>query len=163
MSRYHRAILKTIPKYKELAKGDEKLSTFIEELEEGCKTRLPINKMNRWLGYIQGVLIERGLTTVNEERDFTRPLFRPLDFASVITKFDPDVQELIDANNKLHRRAQIAEALHSSCVDTLEMWLSIYKARKDTPVYGIVFKYALDYMIKLKNKSEERFAELEKK
>lgn len=36
---------------------------------------LPIDKLSRWLGYIQGVLIERGLTTVQEERDFSRPLF----------------------------------------------------------------------------------------
>jgi hypothetical protein len=40
----------------------------------------PVNKLNRWLGYIQGVLIERGVTTVEAERDFTRLLFRPLDF-----------------------------------------------------------------------------------
>lgn len=36
---------------------------------------LPIDKLSRWLGYIQGVLIERGLTTVQRERDFSRPLF----------------------------------------------------------------------------------------
>lgn len=32
-------------------------------------------KYHRWLGYIQGVLITKGYTTVNEERDFTRPYF----------------------------------------------------------------------------------------
>jgi len=36
---------------------------------------LPIDKLSRWLGYIQGVLIERKLTTVQIERDFSRPLF----------------------------------------------------------------------------------------
>ena len=58
-------------------------------------------KLNRWVGYIQGLLIERGITTVEIERkiiawlpenpliaiyrsvlcNFTRPLFRPLDFS----------------------------------------------------------------------------------
>src|SRR5690606_24783578 len=32
-------------------------------------------KANRWLAFVQGVLIERGLTTVPAERDFTRPYF----------------------------------------------------------------------------------------
>ena len=40
----------------------------------------PLLKLNRWLGYIQGVLIERGITDVTTERDWTRPLFRPIDF-----------------------------------------------------------------------------------
>lgn len=32
-------------------------------------------KAGRWLGFVQGLLIERGLTTVQTERDFTRPYF----------------------------------------------------------------------------------------
>lgn len=32
-------------------------------------------KANRWLGFIQRSLIAAGLTTVQAERDFTRPLF----------------------------------------------------------------------------------------
>jgi hypothetical protein len=32
-------------------------------------------KAMRWLGFIQGILIERGLTTVTAERDFTRSYF----------------------------------------------------------------------------------------
>lgn len=54
-------------------------------LDEGtlelCKTAiqkietLPIDKLSRWLGYVQGVAIERGLSTVKNERDFSRPLF----------------------------------------------------------------------------------------
>jgi hypothetical protein len=35
----------------------------------------PIDKSNRWLGYIQGVMTVYGAITVDEERDFTRPLF----------------------------------------------------------------------------------------
>lgn len=60
--------------------GDRELAKFINEAMDSCH-HLPLMKLNRWLGYIQGVLIERGYTTVEEERDFTRPLFRPFDYA----------------------------------------------------------------------------------
>lgn len=33
-------------------------------------------KANRWLGFIQGCMIMRGMTTVQAERDFTRPYFK---------------------------------------------------------------------------------------
>lgn len=66
--------------------GDEHsdivLDGFIYEFIDGVDKRLPLMKLNRWLGYIQGCLIERGYTTVEDERNFTRPLFRPLDFAN---------------------------------------------------------------------------------
>jgi len=55
------------------------------ELDEGSRqlcqkaieeyNGLPIDKLSRWLGYIQGVIIERNLTTIQTERDFSRPLF----------------------------------------------------------------------------------------
>lgn len=35
-------------------------------------------KANRWLGFVQGLLIERGHTTVRAERAFTRPLLKDL-------------------------------------------------------------------------------------
>lgn len=35
----------------------------------------PIDKLSRWLGFIQAVLVMRGVTTVKRERDLTRPLF----------------------------------------------------------------------------------------
>lgn len=35
-----------------------------------------IGKANRWLGYVQGILIANGLTTVEVERNFTRPYFQ---------------------------------------------------------------------------------------
>lgn len=57
------------------------LYRFIQsDFHLGIVDRLPLNKLNRWLGYIQGCLIWEGLTTVEAERDFTRPLFRPIDF-----------------------------------------------------------------------------------
>lgn len=35
----------------------------------------PLDKMSRWLGFVQGCLAMRGLVTVGEERDVSRPLF----------------------------------------------------------------------------------------
>jgi hypothetical protein len=36
---------------------------------------LPLDKLSRWLGFVQGCLASRTLIDVDEERDFTRPLF----------------------------------------------------------------------------------------
>jgi len=36
---------------------------------------LPIDKLSRWLGYCQCMAIMEGKTTVQDERDFSRPLF----------------------------------------------------------------------------------------
>lgn len=36
---------------------------------------MPIDKLNRWIGYIQGVLAVRGFLDVGAERDRTRPIF----------------------------------------------------------------------------------------
>lgn len=58
-----------------------KLLVFLGDFIKGIEDELPLMKLNRWLGYIQGVLIVWGLTTVEAERDFTRPLFRALDYA----------------------------------------------------------------------------------
>lgn len=54
----------------------EDLNDLLDQFNRG----VPLLKQNRWLGYIQGVLIERKVTDVKTERDWTRPLFRPLDF-----------------------------------------------------------------------------------
>lgn len=35
----------------------------------------PIDKVARWIGYIQATMIVTGLTSVDAERDFSRPLF----------------------------------------------------------------------------------------
>lgn len=37
---------------------------------------MPAGKANRWLGFIQAGVIHLGLTTVQAERDFTRPFFK---------------------------------------------------------------------------------------
>ncbi|WP_163020478.1 hypothetical protein [Pseudomonas viridiflava] len=35
--------------------------------------RYPFDKLNRWLGFLQGVLAAVGIIDVDEERDFSRP------------------------------------------------------------------------------------------
>lgn len=80
---YHDALLKCAERYRDMMMERERGSAvwkFNEEFMAGCRDGMPVPKLCRWLGYIQGVLIERGLTTVGAERDWTRPLFRPLDY-----------------------------------------------------------------------------------
>ncbi|RYD62363.1 MAG: hypothetical protein EOP83_14840 [Verrucomicrobiaceae bacterium] len=84
---YHDALLRCAARYLDMMKqhgvpADDPLAKFVIELIDGCYRVLPDRKLNRWLGYIQGIVIERGFTTVTAERDWTRPLFRPLDFPS---------------------------------------------------------------------------------
>lgn len=59
---------------------DIELDEFICLFQRSVDNREPIAKLNRWLGYIQGCLIERGYTDVETERNWTRPLFRHLDY-----------------------------------------------------------------------------------
>lgn len=40
-----------------------------------------VDKKSRWLGFIQAVLITNGLTTIQAERDITRPWFKRIDNA----------------------------------------------------------------------------------
>lgn len=43
---------------------------------EFCLTNdMPVDKYSRWLGFIQGCLISKGWTTVEIERNRTRPWF----------------------------------------------------------------------------------------
>jgi len=80
---YYDALIRCGNRYSQMTlvyEPDSELRGFINEFIQGCVDGLPLMKLNRWLGYIQGCVIERGYTTVAEERDWTRPLFRPLDF-----------------------------------------------------------------------------------
>lgn len=54
--------------------------TSIQHLKKMCELAIRhpemyIDKHSRWLGYVQGVLTMRGHIRVQEERDFTRPLY----------------------------------------------------------------------------------------
>ena len=52
----------------------DNLYWMIYDLKKNYKT-FPIDKTSRWIGYIQRCLIEKDVTTVQIERDFSRPLF----------------------------------------------------------------------------------------
>ncbi len=40
-----------------------------------CSQEIPLDKLGRWTGYIQGVMAARGWLDVQAERDRTRPIF----------------------------------------------------------------------------------------
>lgn len=83
---YYEAIHKCCERYRDMMLEvnwpvDEAVWNFNFDLMFACRDKsIPLMKANRWLGYIQGCMIERGFTTVEEERNWTRPLFRPLDY-----------------------------------------------------------------------------------
>lgn len=60
---------------------EDKKETSIANISWMCRTAAincqnwPIDKLSRWLGFIQACLVFHGLTTVEEERKVTRPLF----------------------------------------------------------------------------------------
>lgn len=71
-----------IERYKTMAEGlhlpypDMTGSHLIWMLEElASNEEQSDTKKHRWLGYIQGILIANGLTTVADEREFTRKIF----------------------------------------------------------------------------------------
>ena len=90
MNDYYNAIHKCCERYRDMiidreywdgALAHDELYRFVMKTMFHARDKdLPLMKLNRWLGYIQGCLIEKGITTVEAERDWTRPLFRPLDF-----------------------------------------------------------------------------------
>lgn len=57
---------------------DKTLLEFIQEARYRV-WNISLPKLSRWIGYIQGTLIAAGITTVQIERDWTRPLFSELD------------------------------------------------------------------------------------
>lgn len=54
---------------------------------------LPEDKISRWIGFIQGVMSVKGYISVNEERDFSRPLFHSVYHNSCIPI--PEIKDII--------------------------------------------------------------------
>ena len=68
---------KTILENKDFGEGESSskhLLKMLTVLADNCGT-WPVDKSNRWLGYIQGVMTVYKVLNVTEERNFTRPLF----------------------------------------------------------------------------------------
>ena len=49
--------------------SDEHLLFMVECITTGAD-KVPIGKTNRWIGFVQGVMVSKGYTTVFEERRF---------------------------------------------------------------------------------------------
>ena len=85
MPEYYRAIHKILERYRDIylerdLPQDDLWDLIMASLFSARDEIIPLMKLNRHVGYIQGVLIERGLSTIEYEREWTRPLLRPLDF-----------------------------------------------------------------------------------
>jgi hypothetical protein len=68
-----------VARYRPLAKqlgtsGRERLENMLDILETNSHD-WPVDKTHRWIGFIQGALWVSDLIDVDEERNFTRPLF----------------------------------------------------------------------------------------
>lgn len=58
----------------------QELLDFVLEILQGTVSKVPLAKINRWIGYVQGMLIAWKITDVQTERDWTRSYFRHLDY-----------------------------------------------------------------------------------
>lgn len=73
---YFKAVNKGYPVFEK-----DYLLNFIDKfLIETREKDMPLNKLNRWFSHIQTILIISGVTSVEEERNITRPDFRVLDY-----------------------------------------------------------------------------------
>lgn len=52
----------------------DRIISMLQVIEEKSET-LPSDKLNRWMGFIQGVLYRNNLISIDVERDVTRPWF----------------------------------------------------------------------------------------
>lgn len=50
----------------------------------------PLDKLCRWLGFVQGVLAVQGIIDVDTERDYTRPLFHRM-YGKTVPTFGTDM------------------------------------------------------------------------
>lgn len=71
----------------------QSLMNLCDEAIEGIYTKkYPLDKMHRWLGFIQGVLAATCVIDVDKEREFTRPLFHAV-YGQVVPTFDSEASE----------------------------------------------------------------------
>ena len=57
-----------------LSDSQTRIWAMLEAMERNVDD-WPIDKTNRWIGFVQGILFSEGLLDLDEERDFTRPIF----------------------------------------------------------------------------------------
>ncbi len=61
-------------RYFPYAVGDQRLEDMLAIMVAHSED-WPVDKLNRWLGFVQGCLFMEGKIDIFEEREFTRPLF----------------------------------------------------------------------------------------
>ena len=72
---YLEEILKT-KKDDELSPSKTEPSHLLKLIQQARTKNIPNDKLGRWVGFIQGVMVMRGWIDVEEERDRTRPIFK---------------------------------------------------------------------------------------
>ncbi len=74
------AIMACVERYRPILEANpdaetcDHLLNMLDTMEEN-RHRWPIDKSNRWLGYVQGYMTSLKLITVDDEREFSRPIF----------------------------------------------------------------------------------------
>jgi len=76
-----------------------KIYSMLFAIEENID-KFPPDKSSRWIGYIQRYLIEQELTSVQAERDFSRPLFHV-----AYKELGYEIPEKIDVEHKVQNNS----------------------------------------------------------
>lgn len=50
---------------------------MLDQMKENADA-WPVDKLNRWLGFVQAILVMHGVTSVSDERNRTRPIFHTI-------------------------------------------------------------------------------------
>lgn len=68
-----------VKRYRSIIKGKNfKDEEFLLNFCDSALTLTNPDKLSRWVGYIQGVLIERGILDTKFERDVSREIYKPI-------------------------------------------------------------------------------------
>lgn len=68
-----------IRRYRSIIEGKNfKDEEFLLNFCDSALTLTNPDKLSRWVGYIQGVLIERGILDTKFERDVSREIYKPI-------------------------------------------------------------------------------------
>ena len=104
---------------KEIMYSDSHLLDMITDIRINID-KFPTHKLNTWVGFIQGVMSVSKLIDVNEERDFTRPLFN---------NYSESLKEKININDEWY--AKIKGSRRVNRIRVLEITEKTYEILND--------------------------------